>query len=241
MEKLKTFFEFSIAGFKIGITSSIITEWVIMAILIIAALILARRLETVPKGKQVFTEVIVDTINGLVRGNMGEKYMNFAPYFGSLVMFILLMNFTGLVGVKPPTTDVSVTLGLAIISFFLINVTSIRRNGAGHYLKSFVHPYSFMLPLNIIDKFTVPVSLCLRLFGNMFAATIMMDLLYKALAYFSQLIFLNIHIAENFNLSFLQLVLPIPFHLYFDLFDGSIQMFIFIMLTMIFIKTTSEE
>lgn len=241
MEGLKPIFEIPIAGMKIGITISILFQWFIMLCIIIITPILTKGIKTVPKGKQIWVEVFVEKINGLVKDSMGEEFLHLTPYFGSLIIFILSMNLFGLTGLKPPTTDISVTAGLAIMSFFLINGYAMKRNGVGHYFKGFTHPFPFMLPLNIIDKFTVPVSLCLRLFGNMFAAFTIVELLYKALAYFSSVAYLHIPIAHEIDLSFLQLVLPIPFHLYFDLFDGSIQMFIFVMLTMIFIKTTSEE
>lgn len=241
MEGLKPIFEIPIGSFKLDVTISILFQWAIMLVIFIVTPILTNGIKTIPKGKQVWVEIFVEKINGLVRDSMGEDFLGFAPYFGSLMVFILSMNLFGLTGLKPPTTDLSVTAGLAIMSFFVINGYSIKRNGVGHYIKGFTHPYPFMLPLNIIDKFTVPVSLSLRLFGNMFAAFTIVELLYKALAYFSNIAHLHIPIMHEFDLSFLQLVLPVPFHLYFDLFDGSIQMFIFVMLTMIFIKTTSEE
>jgi F-type H+-transporting ATPase subunit a len=90
-----------------------------------------------------------------------------------------------------------------------------------------------MFPLNLIERLTLPLSLGLRLFGNMFAASIMMELLYEGLIHISKIIPIKIPILAT--------VIPIPFHMYFDMFDGAIQMFIFVMLTMVNIKITEEE
>jgi F-type H+-transporting ATPase subunit a len=90
-----------------------------------------------------------------------------------------------------------------------------------------------MFPLNLIERLTIPLSLGLRLFGNMFAASIMMELLYEGLIHISKIIPIKIPILAT--------VIPIPFHMYFDMFDGAIQMFIFVMLTMVNIKITAEE
>lgn len=218
---------------KIQIGYPIIAQWVIMMIIIITVLILVRRFKSIPYGKQVWIELIFESVKTLVRDNMGEEYMNFIPFAGTLIVFILFMNLTGLFGFNPPTTDYSVSLGIALISFLVINTFSLRKAGILSYIKGYAKPYVFMLPINIIERLIVPVSLSLRLFGNMLAGTIMVDLIYKALAYFSSLIKLNIPI--------LQLIIPIPFHIYFDVFDGVVQMIIFTMLTMIFIKTTSEH
>lgn len=211
----------------------VIAQWVIMVIIIAAVLITVRGFKSVPNGKQVWVEMLYENVRNLVGDNMGEEYMNFIPFAGTLMIYMLPLNLTGLFGFKPPTTDYSVTLGMALISFIVINVVSIRRAGILGYVKGYTKPYAFMLPINLIERLIVPVSLSLRLFGNMLAGTIIVDLIYRALAYFSSLLKLKIPM--------LQLIIPIPFHVYFDIFDGVVQMIIFTMLTMIFIKTTSEH
>jgi F-type H+-transporting ATPase subunit a len=218
---------------KIQIGYPIIAQWVIMIIIIMAVLILIRRFKSIPYGKQAWIELIFESVQNLVKDNMGEEYMNFIPFAGTLAIYLLPMNLTGLFGFKPPTTDYSVALGIGLISFIVINVFSLKRAGILGYIKGYAKPYAFMVPINLIERLIVPVSLSLRLFGNMLAGTIMVELIYKALAYFSSLIKLKIPV--------LQLIIPIPFHVYFDIFDGVVQMIIFTMLTMIFIKTTSEH
>jgi F-type H+-transporting ATPase subunit a len=224
-----------LGGYTLVIDYSVVAQWVIMLIIIAAVLVFTRKLETVPKGSQIWVETIVEKIQGLVIGNMGEGYKNYVPYIGTMMIYLLMLNLVGLVGFRPPTTDYSVTLALALISFIVIQGTAIKKNGFGHYLSGYTQPYSFMLPLNLIERFVVPVSLSLRLFGNITAATIMVELLYEGLEFFSH----ALHLPEQ--LPIFQAIIPVPFHMYFDIFDGSIQMFIFTMLSMIFIKTTSEH
>lgn len=226
MGEIKTYFELPIGGFHLTVTSSVVIQWIIMALIIIAVLALTGKFKTIPKGSQILVETIVEKINGLVKDNMGEKYIKFAPYIGSIAIFLLLMNLTGLVGVAPPTTDISVTATLAIMTFVLVHATAIRKNGLKHYSEIYVHPYAWMLPLNIMERLVILLSLSLRIFGNITAGLIMVDLLYEGLAHISP---------------FLQILIPVPFHAYFDVFDGAIQMFIFIMLTMIYTKTTVEH
>ncbi|EYE89824.1 F0F1 ATP synthase subunit A [Fervidicella metallireducens AeB] len=208
-------------------------QWGVMVFIIVLVTVLTKRLETIPHGSQIWIELIVEKINDLVRANMGEKFIGFAPYIGTIMIYILMLNLIGLLGLRPPTTDYSVALALALISFVLIHATAIKNNGLRHYLKGYSEPFPLLLPLNIIERVVVPVSLSLRLFGNMLAGVIIVELIYKGLSYLSNMV--------HIKLPLFAALIPIPFHIYFDIFDGIIQMFIFSMLTMIFIKTTSEH
>ena len=237
MEEIKPLFEFFIGGLKVDISIPIIEQWIVMAVIIVAVILLTRKLEVIPKGKQVWVETLVDKINGLVKNMMGTGYANFAPYIGTIMIFLVLLNLFGLTGFKPPTAEYSVALGLAITSFLVIQGTALKRNGLRHYIKGMEGPMPalmpLLLPLNIMERLTMPLSLSLRLFGNMFAASIIMELLYKGLIYISGILPIKIPI--------LAAIIPIPLHIYFDMFDGIIQMFIFVMLTMVNIKITVEE
>ena len=136
------------------------------------------------------------------------------------------MNLTGLVGISPPTKNFSVTLTLALISFIMVQGYAIKKNGVGGYFKGYLEPVSFIVPITILERVMLPISLSLRLFGNMLAATFIIELVYESLEKVAW---------------FAQLVIPIPLHLYFDIFDGGIQAVIFVMLTMINIKIVSEH
>lgn len=237
MEEVKPLIEFSVFGFNIDITLPVIEQWAIMALVAIVVLIVTRRLQVIPKGVQVWVETVVETINNMVSGAMGPGYTVFNAYMGTVIIFLLLMNLFGLTGIKPPTSDYSVDLGLAITSFVVIQGTAFKRNGLLHYMKGLRGPVKAMapilLPINLIERFTMPLSLSLRLFGNMFAASIIVELLYQGLIGISNILPVKIPVFAA--------VLPIPLHVYFDLFDGAIQMFIFVMLTMVNIKILVEE
>ncbi|MDD4564028.1 MAG: F0F1 ATP synthase subunit A [Eubacteriales bacterium] len=216
-------FEFTVFDRTFVVTESIVVQWLIMVVLTVLVLLLTRNLEKVPSKRQTVIEMIVNLFNGLVVSNLGESYKkNFVPFIGTLGIFIVFMNLTGLIGLPPSTKDINVTLMLALISAVVINGTAIARNGLGGYLHGFVKPYAFMLPMNIIEKFTVPLSLCLRLFINLLVGVIFIELTYMALGYFA-------------------LIIPVPLHFFFDLFVALIQTYVFIMLTIVFTKTSVEE
>lgn len=215
---------FSILG--IGITSSIIVQWIIIILIAILAKVLTSNLKKIPDKKQSVVEMVFEAARNAVRDNMGEEYIAFVPYVGTLAIFILVMNFAPLVAVKAPTEDLSVAVGLALITFVLVQVNAIRKVGLKHYLKAYAEPVVPLLPLNIVERLVLPVSLSLRLFGNLTAGAVVMGMVYSGLS----------HIAW-----FSQLLIPIPLHAFFDLFDGSIQMVVFVMLTMMNIKIIAEH
>jgi F-type H+-transporting ATPase subunit a len=213
-------------GYPLGLSTEIMTQWIIMLILAVSGFLLTRNLKTVPNKKQAALEKLYVTVESLVKNTMGESYTNFIPYVGSLIIYLLCLNYTGLIGIKPPTQNLSVTAALGLTTFMTIHYTAIKRNGLLGYAKGYSHPFIVMLPINVMERVMLPVSLALRLFGNMLAATLLVDMVYKALAKIAGIA---------------QIGLPIIVHSYFDVFDGTIQMLVFTMLTMIQIKLVSEE
>jgi F-type H+-transporting ATPase subunit a len=218
----KTVFTLHILNHSINITSSITTQWIIMAIIIVLALVLTRSLKKIPDKKQSSVEILVETINGLVVSNMGEEYKKFIPFIGTLAVFLFFLNLSGLVGVDPSTDDINVTLAFALMSFVIIQGNAIKKIGVGGYLKGYLKPYAPMIVMNVIEKITLPLSLCLRLFCNMLVGVMVLGLIYGALGHFA-------------------FIVPIPLHFFFDLFDGIIQMFVFVMLTMVYTKIGVEH
>lgn len=222
-------------GFKISET--VVNSWIIMAGIIIAALILTRNLQPVPTTKrQVMLEYLVNMFRGLIRGNMGDdvekKMPNMLPYLGSLLIFFACSNLIGLLGFKSPTTDVDTTLAWALITCFLIYYQGVKAKGPG-YFKGLMEPVPLLLPLNIIGEIARPISLTFRPFGNILGGTVIMGLLYQFLGFLSTLI-------PNVSIPFLQLMIPVPLHFYFDLFAGCLQAFIFVMLTMVFVSDAAQ-
>ncbi len=226
MEKFEPLFYLNLFGYKAGITLSLIIQWIVMLIITIIAIVSTRNLKKIPDKKQSAVEIVVETFNSLVRENMGEGYSAFVPYIGTLAIFLLFMNLLGLIGVKPPTLDFSVVAGLAAITFVIVQANAIKRIGLGHYFGGYFKPFAALLPLNLVERIMLPVSLTLRLFGNMTAAAVVMDMIYSALGKLGWVA---------------QIGIPIPFHAYFDVFDGTIQMVIFMMLTMVNIKIIADH
>lgn len=171
-----------------------------------------------PSGFMNLIEIMVESINKMVVSNMGEKNIKFAPFILTLMSFLVVSNLSGLFTIVSPTSDYSVTLTLALIVFFIVQYSKIKNQGGFMgYLKGFTKPYALMTPINIISEIANPVSMSFRLFGNIMSGTLIMLMLYNALGYFAPLI------------------TPV-LHLYFDIFSGILQAFIFTMLTMVFIK-----
>lgn len=203
------------------IPDTIVNSWIILIILTIFALIVNNKIKKAksgekPSGLLNVVEVLVDMVDGLVKSTMGPDKMFFAPYILTLIMFLLVANLFGLIGFTPPTSDYSVTLTLALMTFFLTQYYSFKTSGFLGYFKNFTEPMVFLTPLNIIGELANPISLSFRLFGNILSGVIIMGLLYSALGYFAPIF------------------TPV-LHAYFDLFAGVLQTFIFAMLTMIFV------
>ena len=223
---MKPIFSPEIFGITIDITSSVIIQWCVILILGIGAFLLTRNLKLKPNKTQSALEKLYQGIRDLQVGIMGEEYESFLPYIGTLMIYLLVLNLTGLLGVIPPTADLSVTVSLAFTSFLVVNLNAIKKHGIAAYGRGFMHPYAFMLPINIMERFVLLISLSLRLFGNMMAAVVLVELVYHALG--------SIGVLAQFGS-------PIIVHAYFDLFDGALQMIVFSMLTMINIKVIAEH
>lgn len=217
---------FNLLGTEIRISESIVVQWGIILLLAIISIILTSNLKRIPNKVQVVLEMFYETVEKVVTENMGEKFKSFIPFIGTLALYLVFMNITALIGVPAPTEDLSVTIGMAAVSFLVIQGYAIKKVGISGYFKGLFHPLAIIFPLNIIERIMLPVSLSLRLFGNIAAGAVIMKIVYDNLGNVTPI--LNIGI-------------PIPFHFYFDLFDGVIQMIIFLMLTMINIKIVSEH
>jgi len=218
--------------FEIGnipVSETVVVTWIIMAILIVLSIAVTRNFEKIPKGVQNVVEMLVDTLNNFTVQTMGEKNKGFAPYMGTLFIFLLVANLIGLVGFRPPTADINTTFALSITTFVLTQFYGIKSKGIGTFLKGFVEPFPLLLPLNILGELANPISLAFRLFGNIVGGLIIMSLVYGGLAGLSGMIGLA-------NIPIFQAGIPAALHVYFDLFSGVLQSFIFVMLSMVFIS-----
>jgi len=226
VEPLKPLWSFNVGPIKIDIVPEIVMQWIIIIIIAAIAIWATRNLKLRPNKKQVVVEYIYTTLKNVVTANMGEEFLDIIPFIGSLAVFLLFMNLTGLFGLPVPTKSFSVTVGMALVTFYMVQYYTIRKYGLKSYFVGYTLPIAIITPINILERIMLPVSLALRLFGNILAATFLVELCYEALG----------------HLGFVaQLAIPVPLHAYFDIFDGGIQMVIFIMLTMINIKMTAEH
>jgi F-type H+-transporting ATPase subunit a len=198
--------------FGLPITETVVSTWLVMAILLGLALVLRRRLELYPDKAQNVVEIVVDGFNSLVSSNMGDNRRGFMPYMASLFLFISFANLSGLIGLRPPTSDINVTAGLALLTFLAIHYYGLKAKGWQH-ITGLAEPFFLFIPMNVISELAKPLSLAMRLFGNIFGGTMIMAMIAGAISIF----------------------VPILPSLYFDLFAGLLQSFIFTMITMVFI------
>ena len=206
--------------FKIGNTTLHITTTHVSLAIVIFAIIVNIKLKkadenATPGGLLNIVELIVETVDNMVKGIMGTNAKRFVNYIGTLFMFVLLSNISGLFGLRPPTADYGITLPLGLITFGLIQYNGIKKNKIGHFTSLF-QPIWFLFPINIIGEFAVPLSLSLRLFGNVMSGTVLMGLIYGLLRPFA-------------------VGWPAILHMYFDIFSGCIQAYVICMLTMVYI------
>ena len=221
------YLKYHLFGHEFELTTTHISLLIIMVTLLIFALVANRAIkkadpDKVPGPFLNMIEYMVETIDNLTKTNMGAKHgYKFANYIGTLFIFVLFSNISGLFGLRPPTADYGVTLGLAMITFFLIHYNGFKYQKSKHVTNLF-KPI-LLSPINIIGEIATPISMSLRLFGNVLSGTVMMGLIYGLLP------------------KIILLFWPGVLHAYFDVFSGAIQTYVFCMLTMVFISQQFEE
>ncbi len=189
-----------------------------------------------PRGFLQLGILYVDTIHNMIVTNMGKKHgPKFSAYLGSVFIYLLLANTVGLLGFETPTSSLSVTLVFALITWLLIQGVSINQNGLKGYIKGFFEPFfPFVIP-NIFGAVAPLISLSMRLFGNVLSGGIIMSMLYAFTAWLSSFV----PVIGGINV-FGVIIAPI-IHLYFDLFAGFLQAFLFMTLTSILVSVEFTE
>lgn len=211
-----------IGGTTVYITSTHVCMCIITIVLIAFMLIVNRKLkkegaEDNPGTLQNIAEFIVETITRMTEGIMGVNTGKFVNYIITLFMFVLLCNLSGLFGLRPPTADYEITLPLGLITFAIIHYNGIKKNRSKHFTALF-SPTPILFPINLIGEIAVPISLSVRLFGNVMSGTVLMGLIYGLLP------------------TFVTVGIPAVLHVYFDIFSGCIQTYVLCMLTMVYIN-----
>lgn len=219
-------YPFQLFGQDIYLTTTHVSIVIVMLLLMIFAVAANRCIKKAdpnqtPGAFQNVVELVVEFLDNMVSGSMGKYAPKYANYIGSIFLFILVSNLSGLLGLRPPTADYGVTLPLGIMTFCIIQYNNIRYNKFGAFTDLF-KPIPVLFPINLIGEIAVPFSLSLRLFGNVLSGTVMMSLIYALLG--------------NFALGW-----PGILHIYFDVFSGAIQTYVFCMLTMVFVTQKLPE
>jgi len=211
---------FEYKGQPICVTESLVSLWVVMGILIAFAVVVRVRLKNftdVPKGFQNFVETTVEMMHNLARNSMGPKLEKMGGYFYAIFAFILCSNYSGIFMLRPPTADLATTAAMGLSTFGLIHFFGMtERKGA--YFKEYLEPTPVLLPINIVGELAKPVSLSFRLFGNLVGGMIIIGIMYSMMP--TPVTFL----------------VPTVAHIWFDVFVGFLQTFIFVMLSMTFIQ-----
>ncbi len=216
-------FGFDIGSMHIGIDESTVVSWIIMLVFIVLAFFLTRNLKVEGEisKKQALLEMAYEKAEAFFKDIMGPKVEKYIPWLMSMALFIGVSNMIGLFGFKPPTKSMQVTAAMAISSIVLVEYCAFKDKGIKGRFKSFTKPVWIVTPINILEVFTKPLSLCMRLFGNIIAAFTIMELVK--------------------SVPFLKFGVPAVLSLYFDLFDGLLQAYIFCFLTAIYIQEAVEE
>ncbi len=237
VEGPKIMFElpFKIGGQPVQIAETVTTTWIIMIFFLVLFAVCIRKLEKYPSKLQTIFEMMYEFYDWLVDSVMGKNKRHFFVYIGTLITYIFAANITSFFPIpsftilengkivvdyafKSPTSDLNTTLGLACVTAILFTYYGIKANGILGHGKNFLEPTFIMLPLNLISEAAKPVSISMRLFGNMLAGGVILGIMYKFAT----------------KLPIVPMVIA-PLHLYFDAFASLVQSFIFTMLTMIFI------
>ena len=222
------------------ITEAQVNSWIVIVSVFFLCLYLTHGLSaTKPTKRQHLVEWALEQTEKLVSDNMGEFFKDFAPFVAAIMLLSALSSLLTLVGLYPPTSDLNVVGGWAILVFILITYYKFKC-GALHYLKSFTEPVAFLTPLNVICEFATPVSMAFRHYGNILSGSVISVLVAAALQGLSSMIFGRL---PGFlgSFPFLQIGIPAVLSVYFDIFSGLLQAFIFAMLTMLYVASGFPE
>lgn len=213
-----------VVGVEVWITETIFNTWLIMLLLIVLAVIARiklRNFKAVPTGFQNVIETVVEIFDNFVSSTLGEKLSYIAPWFFMVFAFVLSSSLLSIFGLRAPTADWVTTFALAFATFSLMLFMGFKHR-KGDYLKDFFRPHPVFFPLNFLGELAKPVSLSFRLFGNMLSGTIILTLYY------------------TLTPLFVQIGIPALLHALFDVFFGALQTYIFVILSLMYIRGAAD-
>ena len=225
-EKLILHIPVGSGGFDIDIITMIMS-WIVIGLLVALALLFRRSLrqpvDAKPNRIQATLDLILQFIESQLTSNFASEKLarELFPFIGTLFLFILFSNWISIIPYfESPTKDLNVTFSFALLVFFMSQFYAVRLNGVRRYIKGFMEPYAFLLPLNVIGLVGKPLSHAFRLFGNMFGGAIMLSIIY--------------------SFTFLSFGFPLIVIGFFGLFEGAIQAFVFAILAVAYINVAVE-
>lgn len=211
-----------------------VNSWIVIISLIFFCLYLTNGIkENIHTKRQVIAEWIVESVENLVKSNMGEYFKGFAPFVAAIMGLSAFSSLLSLTGMFPPTSDLNVVAGWALLVFILITYYKMKC-GPLHYLKSFGEPVPFLAPLNIISEVATPVSMAFRHYGNILSGSVISVLIAAGLQGLTHLLMGKLP-GWLGEFPFLRIGIPAVLSVYFDIFSGLLQAFIFAMLTMLYV------
>ncbi|MGI5835250.1 MAG: F0F1 ATP synthase subunit A [Chloroflexota bacterium] len=203
------------------VTNTIFSAWLTMAVLVAASYLGTRQMKLIPSGLQNFLEYVVELLLGVCETTAGRKGRQFFPIVATAFLFILTSNWMGLLPgygdtpwLRSANSDLNITAAMALIVFFLVQGWAIKTRGPFGYLKEFVVPN----PLHLLSELSRPVSLALRLFGNIFAGEVLLVVMA----------------------GLIPLAIPVVFF-GLEIFVGIVQALIFSMLTLVFLTIATAH
>jgi len=215
----------NVAGIEIWITETIFNTWLIMLFLIALAVIARIKLKSfkvVPSGIQNVIESVVEIFDNFAGDVLDEKLSYISPWYFMVFVYLLSCCLFSIFGLRAPSADWATTFALAFASFSLMLIMGFKHR-KGQYLKSFFVPHFIFFPLNLIGELAKPVSLSFRLFGNMLSGTIILTLYY------------------GLTPLFVQFGIPIFLHAFFDVVFGAIQTYIFVIISLMYVKGAAAD
>lgn len=234
------YFEIPMPLMPLYITEVQVTSLAVIISIMALCLYLTHGIKVIPDSKrQLVAEYIVEKVNFLIKDNMGSRYMAFAPFIAAIMGISAFSSLSALLGLFPPTSDMNIVAGWGILVFIIITHYKLK-GGLFPYVKGFFEPIPVFAPFNIIGEISTPVSMSFRHYGNVLSGVVISTLVGSALGGLSEMLlgwlpgFLG-------DIPFLRVGIPAVLSVYFDLFSGLMQAFIFAMLTMLYIATGFPE
>ena len=189
-----------------------------------------------PKGIVLLAVIFVESVQSFIAGVIDDSFARkYGAFVGAFMAYLLVSNYSGLFGLAPPTGNFSVTLAIAVVAWIAIQATAIQHYGFKGYIANLFKPFSLFFIMNVFSIISPLASLSLRMFGNLVSGSVIMELLYTSTAGLSALV----PVVGKFN--FIGVLIAPALHVYFDIFIGFMQMFIFTTLVLVFVKNNIPD